>query len=93
MALYMLAIDLPKLAFVGTGAWFFLIVNVFKVPFSAALGLIYGQSLLFNVVLVPAVGTGILLGRWLIHIVPQKLFETLLLIFTTVASLRMIGLF
>jgi uncharacterized membrane protein YfcA len=93
MALYMMAIDLPKLAFVGTGAWFFLIVNVFKVPFSAALGLIYGQSLLFNLALVPAVGAGILLGRWLIHIVPQKLFETLLLIFTTVASLRMLGLF
>jgi uncharacterized membrane protein YfcA len=93
MALYLLAIDLPKLAFVGTGAWFFLIVNLFKVPFSAGLGLISGYSLLFNLCLVPAVAVGTLLGRWLIHIVPQGLFETLLLIFTTVASLRLIGVF
>ena len=92
MALYLLAIALPKYEFVGTGAWFFLIVNVFKVPFSASLGLIHGSSLAFNLVLIPAVAAGTLLGRWLIGIVPQKLFETLLLIFTTIASLRLIGL-
>ena len=34
-AIYCLAVGLPKLEFVGTGAWFFLIVNAFKVPFSA----------------------------------------------------------
>ena len=93
MALYLLAVDLPKLAFVGTSAWFFLIVNLFKVPFSAGLGLIHFNSLLFNLVLVPVVGLGTLLGRWLIHIVPQQLFELLLLIFTTIASLRLIGVF
>jgi hypothetical protein len=42
MALYFLAIELPKYAFLGTSAWFFLIVNVSKVPFSAHLGLITG---------------------------------------------------
>src|SRR3954471_6686409 len=34
MVLYLLAIGLPKLTLVGTGAWFFLLVNLFKVPFS-----------------------------------------------------------
>jgi uncharacterized protein len=92
MALYLLAIGLPKYEFVGTGAWFFLIVNVSKVPFSARLGLIDGNSLTFNLVLIPAVAAGTLLGRWLIGIVPQKVFETLLLIFTTIASLRLLGL-
>src|SRR5208283_3682403 len=38
MSLYLLAIGLPKLAFVGTGAWFFLLVNAFKIPFSVKLG-------------------------------------------------------
>lgn len=93
MALYFLAINLPKYALVGTGAWFFLIVNVSKVPLSANLGLIHGHSLLFNAVLIPAVIAGTVLGRHLIAIVPQRVFELLLLIFAGVASLRLIGLF
>lgn len=91
MALYFLAIELPKWIFVGTAAWFFLIVNVLKVPFSASLGLIHGQSLEFNLVLIPIVAAGIFSGRWLIGLFSQKAFETVLLIFTTVASLRLIG--
>nr|MDQ3621377.1 sulfite exporter TauE/SafE family protein [Verrucomicrobiota bacterium] len=35
MSLYFLAVNLPKYEFVGTSAWFFLLVNVFKIPFSA----------------------------------------------------------
>jgi hypothetical protein len=31
-AIYLLAIHLPKNNFIGTGAWFFLIVNVVKFP-------------------------------------------------------------
>ena len=93
MALYLLAINLPKYAFVGTSAWFFLIVNVSKVPLSANLGLIDTRTLFFNLLLVPAVIGGTLLGRWLIGIVPQRVFELLLLIFAGIASLRLIGLF
>jgi uncharacterized membrane protein YfcA len=92
MALYFLAINVPKYAFVGTSATFFLIINVFKVPFSASLGLIDMGSLMFNVVLMPCVVAGTFLGRWLIGIIPQQLFETFLLIFAFLASLRMMGL-
>ena len=31
--LYILSMRLPKNSFIGTGAWFFLILNLFKVPF------------------------------------------------------------
>lgn len=93
MALYFVAIDLPKLALVGTGAWFFLIVNVFKVPFSASLGLIHGRSLLLNAMLISFVAVGVLCGHRLVGIVSQRLFEGLLLLFTTIASLHLIGLF
>jgi len=89
--LYALAVLLPKFELVGTGAAFFLIVNVVKIPFSAALGLIYGQTLLINLMLLPAVFAGILFGRWLIHHVPQRLFDGLLLVFAALAALRLIG--
>jgi hypothetical protein len=93
VALYALAIALPKLEFVGTNAWFFLIVNAFKVPFSLALGLIHGQSLALNVVLAPAILAGLLAGRSLVHRVPQRLFDALLLLFAGIASLRLVGIF
>jgi len=93
MALYFVAINVPKYEFVGTTAWFFLLVNVFKVPFSARLGLIHSTSLLFNLVLVPAVAVGTLAGRHLVRIIPQRLFELLLLIFAAIAALRLINVF
>ena len=92
-AIYLLAIGLPKLEFVGTGAWFFLLINAFKVPFSLALGLIHGGTLLLNIVLIPAIVIGLLGGRWIIRRVPQRVFDVLLLSFAAMAALRLIGLF
>ena len=90
MTLYFLARGTPKYELVGTMAWFFLIVNVIKVPFSVDLGLIYSSSLLFNLMLVPVIAIGIFAGRRLIKLVSQDLFEILLLVFAVVASVRMI---
>ncbi|MEP6918498.1 MAG: sulfite exporter TauE/SafE family protein [Acidobacteriota bacterium] len=92
-AIYCLAVALPKLELVGTSAWFFLIVNAFKVPFSIALGLIHGQTLLLNLLLTPMIGVGMLFGRWITRRIPQRLFDGLLLTFAAVAALRLIGLF
>jgi uncharacterized membrane protein YfcA len=93
MALYFLAVALPKLEFVGTSAWFFFILNVFKVPFSAGLGLIHEDTLLLNAVLVPVIVIGLFAGRWLIRRVSQRLFDGLLLAFAAVAALRLLGIF
>jgi uncharacterized membrane protein YfcA len=92
-AIYCLAVALPKYEFVGTSAWFFLIINAFKVPFSAALGLIHGQTLLLNIMLAPVIAIGLIGGRWLIRRVPQRVFDVLLLTFAGIAALRLVGLF
>lgn len=91
IALFALAVGLPKFEFVGTSAWFFLMINVFKLPFSYGLGLIHTPTLALNLVLVPAIVLGIVIGRWLTHVVPQRFFNALLLIFAAVAALRLIG--
>jgi uncharacterized protein len=90
MAIYALAVGLPKYQFVGTSAWLFFILNAFKVPFSVGLGLIHWQTLLLNIVLVPALAAGLFAGRWLIHRVPQRLFDALLLGFAGLAAIRLI---
>jgi len=89
--IYCLAIALPKFELVGTSAWFFFIINAFKVPFSVALGLIHGQTLALNAILSPAIFAGMFIGRWLTTHIPQRLFDGLLLIFAAVAALRLVG--
>ncbi|MDD5198855.1 MAG: sulfite exporter TauE/SafE family protein [Terrimicrobiaceae bacterium] len=90
MAIYLLACRLPKMEFVGTGAWFFFVVNLIKVPFSASLGLITRDSLLLTLALAPLVAAGAFLGKWLLLRINQSLFETLLLAFTLLAAVRLL---
>ena len=65
MSMYFLASRFPVKEFLGTAAWFFAIVNLSKVPFSIGLGLITVPGLLLDLVLVPLVVVGALVGRWL----------------------------
>ncbi len=90
MIMYLLAVDLPKLQFIGTSAWFFLILNLSKVPFSYQLGLINMGTLTLNLLMIPIVGLGVLGGRLLIGFIPQRLFVTLVLLFAGLASIRLI---
>ena len=93
MALYLLAVSLPKWELVGTSAWFFLVINVFKVPFSYNMGLINVETLLINALFAPAVLPGMWLGKWLIHRISQRVFDSLLLVLTGIFALRLIGTF
>jgi uncharacterized protein len=89
-ALYLIALDLQKMQFVGTVAWLFLVINLAKVPLSAHLGLINLPSLWLNLMLTPAVVAGLFVGRLLVGLIPQRVFETLTLWFAVVASIRLI---
>jgi hypothetical protein len=90
MILYFLAIGLPKLVFVGTGAWFFMLVNAFKVPFSAHLGLITSHSLVMDAILLIPMIPGALLGPVILRRINQKTFELMVLVLTAIATLRLL---
>jgi len=77
MSLYLLSKRLSKEDFVATGAWFFFVINLTKLPIYTWHGLIGRRSLAFDAMMVPAVLAGALAGRWLVYRIPQKLFETL----------------
>jgi len=49
--------------------------------------------LFLNLVLLPPILLGVMVGRWLTRIVPQELFNRLLLMFAGIAALRLLGLF
>ena len=88
--LFLLSRRFGKMDLVGVGARFFLLVNLAKVPLSAGLALINPASLLENARLLPAMWLGVWLGRKLLHRVPQRLFEWLVLVFAILAGLRLI---
>ena len=90
MAVYLLSARLPKMEYVGTAAVFFLLLNLFKVPFMVDLGLITTNSFGINLALAPVVLAGAWLGRRLVTKIDQKVFEKLVLTLSAVAGLRLL---
>ncbi|MER7925489.1 sulfite exporter TauE/SafE family protein [Streptomyces sp. NPDC096057] len=90
MSMYLLSAGFRKLGFLGTSAFFFLIVNVTKVPFSVSLGLIDGHSLLLDAALAAFVVPGALIGKWAVNRINQRLFEQLVIAATIIGGLQLL---
>jgi len=83
--MYLLTRQLSKEQFVATGAWFFFVVNIAKIPVYWWYGLFSVESLMFDLLMAPVVVAGGFAGLWLIRRVPQRLFEWLVIVLTTVS--------
>jgi uncharacterized protein len=97
MNIYMTAHKMPKEQFMGTIAWYFLIINVSKAPIYAWLTaanphkpIFTHESLLFNLLVAPAILAGVFAGRWLLPRVSQKFFDNTVLILAGAAALKSI---
>ena len=86
MNAYLLSHRLSKEEFVATGAWFFFVVNLLKVPLYQWHGLFSARSLAFDVALLPAIAVGALTGRALMMRVPQRIFEFLVIALTVIST-------
>ncbi len=90
MSLYLLAMQLPKNVLIGTGAWFFLVINLFKIPFHIFIWeTVTLRTFSINLMMLPAILLGGFLGIRLIRIIPEKPFRWLIIIMTVLASLRL----
>jgi uncharacterized membrane protein YfcA len=76
--------------YMGTSAVFFMILNLFKVPFMVSLGLINAQSFMLNLWLAPAVFAGAWAGRAILKKMNQRVFENLALGLSVVAGLKLL---
>ncbi len=90
MIIYLLAMRLPKQEFIGTGAWYFFLINWFKVPFSANLGLINAETLKINLFCFPIIAAGAIAGIFVLKRIPQKFFNNLIQILAGLAACRLI---
>ena len=89
--LYLLAMALPKYAFIGTAAWLFLIVNVAKVPFMVNLGIINNDWLILSFQMMPFAILATLIAPFIVKHINQKLFETLLWVFVIYAGIKLLA--
>jgi uncharacterized membrane protein YfcA len=90
MTLYLVAQGVDKRRFLGTSAWFFLGVNLCKLPFSVGLGLIDADMLRTAAVLVPLVLVGGVVGVVVVRRVGQRSFETVVLAASFLSALALL---
>lgn len=84
MAIFLLSVKMPKLAFVGTNAWFFLCVNYLKLPLQIfAWHNINLTTLAIDACAIPFVIIGAILGIYVVKILPEREFR----IFTTIVTI------
>jgi len=86
MNLYMLSMHLTKEQFMGNTVWFFLVINLCKVPVYTYHGLFTRTSLGFDAMLIPVVLLGTLTGRWLFLHISQAVFEGFVIVTVVVST-------
>lgn len=90
MAIYLLSARLPKNSFIGTGAWFFLIINYLKLPLQIVFWKnITLSSVTFNLCMIPAIALGAFLGFKLVKIIPEKAYRIFILVSTAISAIFM----
>ena len=89
MIVYLLAMRLPKVEFVGTSAWFFFIVNWLKVPFSMHLGLVNVESVKLGFIMLPFIIIGLVLGIVALKKMPQRIFEITIQVLALAAAIKL----
>jgi uncharacterized membrane protein YfcA len=90
MIIYLLAMRLPKIEFVGTGAWFFFVINWLKVPFSAKLQLMTVESVKLDLMMLPFIAAGAVVGIFLLKRIPQKAFTAIVQILAAAAAVKLL---
>ena len=90
-AVYLLARRFDKHGFLGTSAWFFMIVNVTKLPLQVFFwGNITLNTALLSAAMIPFVLVGAILGAMVIKRIPEKPFRWLVIVMTAIAIVRLI---
>jgi uncharacterized membrane protein YfcA len=91
MALYLLSMRLPKNQYIGTAAWFFLIINLFKVPFHVfAWETITLDSISLNLLTLPLIAFGAFAGIYLVKQINDNSYRWLVIGMTALAAISLV---
>lgn len=91
LAIYLLSMKLPKYSFIGTNAWFFLVINYLKIPIQAFVwNNINTTSLMLDIYAIPFIIAGGVLGVLLVKKLPEKGFRYFTIVMTFISVLLLI---
>jgi uncharacterized membrane protein YfcA len=86
-AIYLLAMHLPKNNYIGTGAWFFLIINISKFPLQLFVWEnISLQTLTIDLIALPSIAIGAVLGFRLVKIIPEHTYRGFVIVITVISA-------
>lgn len=98
MQIYLVLTGMPKQNMIGTTAWFFFLVNLFKLPFLFLVTwaipsqpLITGPTLAFNLAMLPMILVGAFTGKRVQSLIPQDAFNRIVLVLSAVAAVRLLA--
>lgn len=90
--IYLLQMGLKKSEFVGTRSWFFLTINILKIPLAVSLGLVTTETLTLNVMYLPVILIGAVLGYKFLAYINIRVFGILIRIAVLATAMRLIFL-
>jgi uncharacterized membrane protein YfcA len=91
MAIYFLSMRLPKNSFIGTTAWFFLVINWFKIPFHIwSWHTITWNTFLLDLLTLPFIAIGALAGIFIVKKLQEKTYRWFIIGMTLIAAVIMI---
>ena len=94
MTIYFLSIGFKKNKFIGTAAWFFLLVNIFKVPFHLYTWKTINLSIIyFGFTFTPLIILGALSGVWFVKKIPEKPYRIFLIFSVFLSIFKLLFIF
>lgn len=86
-AIYLLAMHLPKNSFIGTSAWFFMIINFIKFPLQFFVwDNIRSETLVIDLMTLPFIALGAFLGFKFVKLIPEKTFRGFIILITVISA-------
>ena len=86
-AIYLLAMHLPKNSFIGTSAWFFMIINFTKFPLQLFVwNNISAETLMIDLVTLPAIALGAFIGFKMVKIIPENTYRGFVIVITVISA-------
>ena len=91
LSVYLLSMRKGKMEYIGINAWFFLVVNLLKIPLQVFVwDNITCDTITLNLFMLPMIGLGAWLGIRLIKLFPEKAFRRFIQIVTVLSVVLML---
>ena len=91
MSVYLLSMRKEKMEYIGINAWFFLVVNLLKVPLQAFVwNNISWSSLQLDLLMLPVIGLGAIIGIRIVRLLPEKVFRRFIQAVTILSVILMV---